>query len=104
MRNFSICYLDEQGLTNASELLPFEDNIAATAFARIGLIRNAIVEVWRDNDLVVRLFRPGAPQTPAEFMKPKASAAVQAARHRAVEEWSNEGGASCPPGANSVHR
>jgi hypothetical protein len=103
MRNYSICYLDEQGRTNASELLPFEDNGAATTFARIGLVRNAIVEVWREGDLVVRLFQPGAPQTPAEFRKRKAVAAVQAERHRAVDEWSNEGGASRPKPADGVH-
>jgi hypothetical protein len=103
MRNYSISYLDAAGLTTASELLPFEDNNAATAFARIGMIRNAIVEVWREGDLVVRLFQPGAPQTPAEFIKRKASAEVQAARHRAVDEWTNEGGALHPQGAEGVH-
>jgi hypothetical protein len=103
MRNYSICYLTEQGLTNASELLPFEDNSAATAFARIGLVRNAIVEVWRENELVVRLFQAGAPETAADFRKRKAVAVVQAERHRAVDEWSNEGGASRPKPADGVH-
>jgi hypothetical protein len=102
MRNYSISYLDAAGLTTASELLPFEDNNAAMAFARIGMIRNVIVEVWREGNLVVRLFQPGAQQAPAEYIECTASAA-QAARHRAVDEWTNEGGALHPQGAEGVH-
>ena len=61
MRNYSVCYLDAQGRTQRSEMLPFEDNRAAIDFARIGMISHAIVEVWCDNNIVERLYRNREP-------------------------------------------
>lgn len=65
MNNYSVTYLNIDGHTSSSELLPFDDNRAAIAFARIGLVRSAIVEVWRNGDLVARLQREGASEAVA---------------------------------------
>lgn len=101
MRYYSITYLDIQGKTQKSDFLPFEDNKAAIEFARIGLVRNAIVEVWKDKDLVTRFYRDLPPEKAAS-----ATAAQNAERafHRAdrkekLESLDNEGGAVHRPAA-----
>ena len=93
MRNYSVCYLDAQGRTKTSEFLPFDDNRSATDYARIGVIRSPIVEVWRKGDLVVRLFQ-SAPEANPEVANgdPIAPSSVRADRHRALDDWINEGG------------
>ncbi len=60
MRAYSIRYLDLLGRSQASDFKPFKDDIAATEFARLGLVENATVEVWKNNELVIRLHRPPA--------------------------------------------
>lgn len=66
MRNYSICYLDALGRTRRSELLEFEGDDAAIGHARAGLIGNAIVEVWRNNTLVTRLYQAASPTIAAK--------------------------------------
>lgn len=95
MRDYSICFLDRQGRTQGSEFLPFADNKAAVAYARIGMVRNAIVEVWKGGDLVARLYRD-APQInlPGVGIAESARLALGRAEPRArIEAWDNEGGA-----------
>jgi hypothetical protein len=97
MRNYSICYLDARGHTQSSEFLPFEDNGTAVDFARIGLIRSDIVEIWRDSDLVDRLFRDPLPYaSSAEVADNAARAIARADRRGSLDSWDNEGGAARP--------
>jgi hypothetical protein len=96
MRDYSVCYLDTQGRTQGSEFLPFADNKAAVAYARIGMVVNAIVEVWKGGDLVARLYRD-APQInlPGLGVADSARQALGRAEPRArIEDWDNEGGAA----------
>lgn len=93
MRNYSVRYLDVHGRTQASEFLPFDDNKSASDYARIGVIRCPIVEVWRDGDLVVRLYQLAAEAIPeVAYGDPIPSASVRAERHKALENWINDGG------------
>ena len=96
MKNYSICYLDAEGRTQNSELLPFGDNRIAVDFARIGLLRSAIVEVWKDNDLVERLYRdPPAARVPTAGAADHAVRAFARADSRnGLDGWDNEGGSS----------
>src|SRR6185436_17967483 len=98
MSNYSIGYLDSEGRTEGSQLLPFDDNKAAIDYARIGVVRNAVVEVWKDNDLVTRLYRD-APQPNLPGVNPAENAvlALDRAHPKAgLEDWDNEGGAGKP--------
>jgi hypothetical protein len=89
MKNYSICYLDSGGRTQNSEFLPFEDNGVAVDFARLGLLRSAIVEVWKDGNLVSRLLRDPAARV--------ATAGVAANAVRAFARAdSNEGESALP--------
>jgi hypothetical protein len=94
MRNYSVRYLDALGRTQTSEFLPFEDNKLATDYARIGMIRSPIVEVWRGDDLVARLFQQPREIHPVLHIGDPASTAaiVHADRRATLEEWDNEGG------------
>jgi hypothetical protein len=95
MKNYSISYLDAGGRTQNSELLPFEDNRAAVDFARIGLVRSAIVEVWKDSDLVSRLFRDPAARVATSGVADNAVRAFARADTRnGIDGWDNEGGSS----------
>jgi hypothetical protein len=95
MRNYSICYLDAGGRTQNSEFLPFEDNGVAIDFARIGLLRSAIVEVWKDNNLVSRLFRePTARVATAGVADHAVRAFARADGKGDLDGWDNEGGSS----------
>ncbi len=97
MRNYSICYLDARGHTQSSEFLPFDDNGTAVGFARIGLIRSDIVEVWKDNDLVERLFRDPSPDASGADVADNAARAIARAERRgSLENWDNDGGAAVP--------
>ena len=55
--NYSICLLDEGGRTLRSEFGPYHDDAAAVAQARTEVAGSPIVEVWKDYQLVERLFR-----------------------------------------------
>lgn len=63
MRAYSIRYLDLLQRQQASDFKPFKDDSAATEFARLGLVQNAVVEVWKNNELVIRLHRPPAAES-----------------------------------------
>lgn len=73
--NYSVWFKDALGCTNRSEVTPFDDDAAATTYARINLPGNAMIEVWNGEHLVSRLFKDAS--TPA------------------TSSWENEGGA--PP-------
>ncbi|MES1199943.1 MAG: hypothetical protein ABUS57_00645 [Pseudomonadota bacterium] len=55
--NYSICFLDEGGRTRRTQFSPFHDDVAALAEARAELANTPIVEVWKDDLLLARLFR-----------------------------------------------
>lgn len=59
--NYSICLLDAGGRTQHTSFGPFDDDIAALAQARTQVPSSAIVEVWKDCQLVARLFRDPPP-------------------------------------------
>lgn len=61
--NYSVRYLDSVGKTTNSIFAPFETDVLAIAFARGKLPTSAIVEVWRDNRLISRLFKNPRTQT-----------------------------------------
>jgi len=98
MKNYSICYLDSEGLTQNSEFLPFEDKRTAVDFARIGLVRSAIVEVWKDNDLVERLYRdpPPARVATASVTDNALWAFARADGRNSLDGWDDECGAALP--------
>lgn len=54
--NYSIQYKNARGLTSRSEFLPFATDLEAIDHGRAGSGREAIVEVWKGDHLVVRLF------------------------------------------------
>jgi hypothetical protein len=54
--NYSIQYKDTGGITARSEFLPFETDLEAMDHGRARSGRNAIVEVWKGEHLLVRLF------------------------------------------------
>ena len=58
---YSVCFLDKHGLTRRSETDPFDDDAAAIANARTQSPNDAIVEVWKDEELIVRVFRDSPP-------------------------------------------
>ncbi len=55
--NYSICLLDKAGRTQRTRFGPFDDDVAALAQARSEVPDAAIVEVWKDDHLLARLFR-----------------------------------------------
>lgn len=55
--NYSIRYLNERGITERSEFLPFETDGEADAHAQGDSSRHFIVEVWKDEHLLSRTFR-----------------------------------------------
>lgn len=54
--NYSIQYKNARGLTARSEYLPFTTDHEAIAHGRAGSGRDAIIEVWKGDHLLVRLF------------------------------------------------
>ena len=54
--NYSIQYKDAGGITARSEFLPFETDLEAMDHGRAGSGGDAIVEVWKGEHLLVRLF------------------------------------------------
>lgn len=59
--NYSIRYLNERGITERSEFLPFDTDAAAGAHAHSDLSRHFIVEVWKGDNLLTRTFRDARP-------------------------------------------
>lgn len=55
--NYSICLLDEGGRTQRTAFEPYEDDASALAQARTQVAGSAIVEVWKGDHLLARLFR-----------------------------------------------
>jgi hypothetical protein len=55
--NYSICLLDKGGCTQRTQFGPYEDDAAALVQARKDVDSSPIVEVWRGEQLVARLFR-----------------------------------------------
>lgn len=53
---YSIQYKNGRGLTSHSEFLSFETDLEAIAHGRSGSGRDAIIEVWKGENLLVRLF------------------------------------------------
>lgn len=53
---YSIQYKNARGLTSRSEILAFKSDVEALAHGRAGSGRDAIVEVWKGDHLVGRLF------------------------------------------------
>lgn len=92
MRNYSVRYLNARGRRSMVKSLAFENDNVATDFARIGLVRNEIVEIWAGDDLVVRLHRDGARETEHETKRTQATADLLIERRQALDEWDNEGG------------
>jgi hypothetical protein len=60
--NYSIRYKDALGITARSEFLPFDADADASGYAKETMAKNAMVEVWKGDALVLRLERaaPGA--------------------------------------------
>ena len=98
MGNYSVCYLDASGRTQGSDFLPFENNQAAVDFARTGIVRDAIVEVWRDGDLVVRLHQKYGPTgvESADVSIQARAAFVRADRDETVRRRANASGEAPP--------
>ena len=59
--NYSIRYQNDKGITERSEFLAFETDVAATDHAKIDLARHSIVEIWKGNELLSRTFRDARP-------------------------------------------
>lgn len=55
--NYSIRYLNDKGVTERSEFLPFASDADATDHARTHSQRHFILEVWKGEDLLLRSFR-----------------------------------------------
>jgi hypothetical protein len=70
MGDYSISYLDVVGGAIVTDLFSFDDDQAAIAFARLGLERYPIVEVLKNNSLLVRLYEEEASVEPATKKKP----------------------------------
>ena len=55
--NYSICMLDAGGRTQRTEFTPHDNDDAALEHARREIQTSPIVEVWKDGNLVERLFQ-----------------------------------------------
>jgi hypothetical protein len=55
--NYSIRYQNDNGITERSEFLAFESDAAAANHAQIASGRHFIVEIWKGDDLLSRIFR-----------------------------------------------
>lgn len=62
--NYSICLLDKGGRTRRTAYGPYDDDAAALAHAHTEIPGSAMVEVWKEEHLLARLFRdPPVPET-----------------------------------------
>ncbi len=84
--NYSIWYKDASGVTQRSDCIRFDSDDDAARRAGSELHGNAIIEVWKGDHLLTRLFRdnPGE-STPA-------AAGAFAREPSVVASWENEGG------------
>lgn len=57
MRTYSIHCLDAKGRKTATYMMPFQSDTCAVEFVGKVRLDHAIVEAWRENGLVRRLFR-----------------------------------------------
>jgi len=55
--SYSICLLDAGGRTQHTAFAPYQDDAAALARARAQVVDSAIVELWKGDHLLARLFR-----------------------------------------------
>jgi hypothetical protein len=55
--NYSIRYLNERGITERSEFLALTSDSEATDHAKIDPRQHFIVEVWKEDKLLSRIFR-----------------------------------------------
>jgi len=55
--DYSIRYLNERGITERSEFLPFATDAAAGDHAQGDKGRHFIVEIWKGDNLLTRTFR-----------------------------------------------
>lgn len=53
--NYSIRYRSAEGITTRSEFLPFDTDSEARAYAAEELHKSPMLEVWKGDDLLVRL-------------------------------------------------
>ena len=53
--NYSIRYRSAEGITTRSEFLPFDTDGEARTYAAEELHKSPMVEVWKGDDLLVRL-------------------------------------------------
>lgn len=88
MPGYSIRYLDLLGRLQPSDFMPFKNDNVATEYARSGLERHATVEVWKKNELVVRLHRPPAGD-PAQPVAVPIVATMAPPAHRPAPDPSN---------------
>jgi hypothetical protein len=58
--NYSISLLDAGGHTQSTVFGPFDNDASALAQARTEIADSPIVEVWKDYQLVARIFREPA--------------------------------------------
>jgi len=86
--NYSICSLDDLGRTLRSEVEAFDRDDDAVTYGRGAVPDNDIVEVWKGERLLARLFRD---QTNLPDYLSKTLSTGQRTR---VSDWENEGGAT----------
>jgi len=55
--NYSFSYKNVAGLTQHSEFIAFDDDRAAIAHGKLDADANAIVEIWKNDNLLLRLTR-----------------------------------------------
>ena len=62
--NYSIRYKDAKGITSRSEFLPFATDGEAKTYASDELPSSAMIEIWKGDDLLVRIQRPDPKRSP----------------------------------------
>ena len=85
--NYSICFLDDLGRTLRSEFDAFDSDDAAVTYGRAGVPDTDIVEVWKGEHLLARLFRDQSNLPDYILKKPLTGRTLLA-------HWENEGGAT----------
>lgn len=53
--HYAIAYKNGAGQTQRSEFMPFKTDDDAISFGRRGALNSPIVEIWKGDDLLVRL-------------------------------------------------
>lgn len=101
MHDYSVHLLDARGRTLTTDLMPFADRNAAILFARKIQSDHAIVEVWRENTLVIRLFRD-PPPIAGHGIDPPALALAAFSRADALGDDKPSRAASMQPAALAI--